>query len=48
VIDLPNINFLATGTWEDNLIRLWDLRGPSNEGANIANEIDDKTGKSAK
>lgn len=44
VIDLPNINFLATGTWEDNLIRLWDLRGPSGEGAAITNEKDEKFG----
>jgi WD40 repeat protein len=44
VIDLPNINFLATGTWEDNLIRLWDLRGSSGEGAAITNEKDEKFG----
>ena len=44
MIDLPNINFLATGTWEDNLIRLWDLRGPSKEGAGIQVESEEKTG----
>lgn len=43
MIDLPNINFLATGSY-DSLIRLWDLRASSN--ANPIPDHDDKTVKS--
>ena len=41
LIDLPNINYLATGSI-DYLIRLWDLRGSAVEKSSI-HEIDDKT-----
>lgn len=41
VIDLPNINFLATGSY-DKLIKLWDLRGSSNEQAALNIDFDEK------
>lgn len=41
VIDLPNINFLATGSY-DKLIKLWDLRGSSVEQASATHEFEDK------
>jgi WD40 repeat protein len=42
VIDLPNINFLASGSY-DKLIKLWDLRGSSIEQASAAaHDHDDK------
>ena len=42
IIDLPNINFLATGSF-DSLIRLWDLRGSSTDYSTGIHEIEDKT-----
>jgi len=41
VIDLPNINFLATGSY-DTKINLWDLRGSSVEQASATHDFEDK------
>jgi len=42
VIDLPNINFLATGSI-DKLIKLWDLRASAIDQPAAGHEGDDRT-----
>ena len=42
VIDLPNINFLATGSI-DKLIKLWDLRASAIDQTSVVHEAEDRT-----